>query len=112
MKKLASDAGIFFTRAVQVRPGATPRMGPGCGARPGHPAAGAPSLQLRLCALEIARPLLPCLELPGGAPSEVSRTSLMARDPWGPGLRCLGAWQVPFAPTGLLTALVPAQPGR
>lgn len=51
MKKLASDAGIFFTRAVQVRPGATPRIGPGCGARPGHPAAGAPSLQLRPCAL-------------------------------------------------------------
>lgn len=35
MKKLASDAGIFFTRAVQVRPGATPRTVPGCGARPG-----------------------------------------------------------------------------
>lgn len=34
MKKLASDAGIFFTRAVQVRPGAMLLAGPGCGARP------------------------------------------------------------------------------
>lgn len=49
MKKLASDAGIFFTRAVQVRSGATLLAGPGCGARPEHPAAGTPSL--RRCAL-------------------------------------------------------------
>lgn len=37
MKKLASDAGIFFTRAVQVRPGATPRKGPDVERAPGTP---------------------------------------------------------------------------
>lgn len=86
MKKLASDAGIFFTRAVQVRPGAMPLAGPGCGARPS-------TLQqdpLPCCCggacWDSSGPCSPVPELPRGAPSGVSCSSLMARG-WG-----LGCW--------------------